>query len=142
VLDQLDGGVALLDQHECVVFWNGWLAAASGRSVASLMGVNLFDALNQCEPGLTAETHGEAGGRLRSAVADALGAGASALLSYNLNRAILPLRARDGSPLLHAASVKPLAAGGERFCLIQITDVSMPRPTPSSPPIRKAASCG
>jgi signal transduction histidine kinase/ActR/RegA family two-component response regulator len=124
VLDQLDGGVALLDQHECVVFWNGWLAAASGRSVASLMGVNLFDALNQCEPGLTAETHGEAGGRLRSAVADALGAGASALLSYNLNRAILPLRARDGSPLLHAASVKPLAAGGERFCLIQITDVT------------------
>jgi signal transduction histidine kinase/CheY-like chemotaxis protein len=120
VLNQLDGGVALLDAHGRVVFWNDWLAAASGRTAASLVGANLFDALYSGEPGLQTD----AGGRLRSAVADALGAGASAPLSYNLNRAILPLRARDGSPLLHAASVKPMAFGDGRHCLIQITDVT------------------
>jgi signal transduction histidine kinase/ActR/RegA family two-component response regulator len=124
VLNQLDGGVALLDEHERVVFWNDWLAAASGRAAASIVGANLFDALYTGEPDLHAGTHAEAGGRLRSAVADALIAGASAPLSYNLNRAILPLRARDGSPLLHAASVKPMLFGGSRHCLIQITDVT------------------
>jgi signal transduction histidine kinase/FixJ family two-component response regulator len=124
VLDQLDGGVALLDQDARVVFWNDWLAAASALPAAAVLGRFLFDALPGADPDPEADAQGRAGCRLRGAVADALGAGAASLLSYNLNRAILPLRARDGSPLLHAASVKPMAVGASRFCLIQVTDVT------------------
>ncbi len=114
VLDQLDGGVAVLDQDERVVVWNDWIASASRVSAADMLGRNLFETL----------AAGEAAGRLRGAVADALGSGASTLLSYSLNRALLPLTSRDGGALLHAASVKPMALGGGRFCLIQVTDVT------------------
>ncbi len=114
VLDQLDGGVVVLDQDERVVVWNGWIASASRVSAADMLGRNLFETL----------ATGEAAGRLRGAVADALGSGASTLLSYSLNRALLPLTSRDGGALLHAASVKPMALGGGRFCLIQVSDVT------------------
>jgi len=114
VLDQLDGGVVVLDQEQRVVMWNDWVASASRVSAADMLGRNLFETL----------AAGEAASRLRGAVADALSSGASTLLSYSLNRALLPLTSRDGGPLLHAASVKPMALGGGRFCLIQVTDVT------------------
>ncbi len=111
VLDHVDGGVAVIDHAGCIVCWNDWLAKVSALPRERVAGRH-FASVTQPSA------------RLLQAVDDALSAGSSSLLSYNLNPGMLPLTTPGGAPLLHAASVKPLSLGASRFCLIQITDVT------------------
>ncbi len=113
ILNSLDGGVALLDQAGRIVFWNEFLARASGRTAAEVTGQTLAQAFGEA-----------AGGRLIQAVEEALAVGTSALLSYSLNRSLLPLTSRNGSPMLHSASVKPLPIDTEPTCMVQVSDVT------------------
>jgi PAS domain S-box-containing protein len=113
MLNTLDGGVAVLDQAGRILLWNAFLAAASGRAALEVQGKTLAQAFGEA-----------AGERLVHAVEEALAAGTSALLSHTLNRSLLPLAGRDGSPMLHAASVKPLLFDTQRYCMVQVSDVT------------------
>lgn len=111
IVDALDIGIVLLDDGQRIRVWNSWMEWASGRRSAELSGKSLWDAFPERR-----ET------RLQAAVEDALGTGASSVLSHTLHAQILPLRLRDGLPVPHSAIVRPFVDGAERYCLIQITD--------------------
>jgi PAS domain S-box-containing protein len=113
MLDTLDGGVALLDQAGRILLWNDFLVTASGRTALQVQGKTLMQAFGA-----------SAGDRLVRAVEEALAAGTSALLSHSLNRSLLPLTGRDGSAMQHAASVKPLPVDTQRYCIVQVSDVT------------------
>ncbi len=62
--------------------------------------------------------------RLPAAIADALSAGTSSILTHSLNAAVLPLKTRAGRRLIHNIAVRPM--GGEPArCLFQVTDVTV-----------------
>jgi PAS domain S-box-containing protein len=114
VLDTLDTGLIVLDSDRGVLAWNAWLASASGVSSQEAIGRRLEELFpaSDLRP-------------LASAISEALGSGASRLLTHSLNPALLPLRTRSGQELIHNVSVRPLGQAPFSQCLIQIVDVTM-----------------
>lgn len=113
--DALDSGVVVLDRDQHIVFWNAWLASASGVSSDKAAG----RILPELFPKHTL-------GRLTTSVADALSVGSSAFLTYSLNPNLLPLRTRAGLPLIYNVTVRPFGPHlPYSHCLLQIVDVTV-----------------
>jgi PAS domain S-box-containing protein len=111
--DALDSGVVVLDRDRRVVCWNYWFASASGIGSEKAVGKTLEELF----PGRPLV-------RLTTSVSEALSLGSSALLTYMLNRNLLPLRTRAGLPLVHNVSVRPFGDRPYSHCLLQISDVT------------------
>jgi PAS domain S-box-containing protein len=114
VLDALDLGLIVLDADRRVVAWNAWLVSASGISFQGAAGRRMEDLFP------ASDLH-----RLTSAITEALGSGASRLLTHSLHPALLSLRTRSGQELIHNVSVRPLGQAPFSKCLIQIVDVTV-----------------
>ncbi|OIJ39592.1 sensor domain-containing diguanylate cyclase [Massilia timonae] len=117
VLNLVDCGVIVLDHEGCIVLWNGWLVPRSGRGVARMQGHTLIEVF----PDLR-------GSRVEAAILAALLEGvATEHVPPSHNRAPFPLRepgSFDGALIDQAVAVTPFDDGGQRFCLIEIRDVS------------------
>lgn len=113
-LDALDVGIVVLDAQGTVVVWNDWIVGASGISKQSALGRTLFSVF----PNLR-------GTRLPAAIDDSLQVGSSSILTHSLNK-LLPLYGGDGSDLLHNVVVRPVSSGRSAYCLLQISDVTVP----------------
>jgi PAS domain S-box-containing protein len=112
-LDALDAGVIVLDAAQRVIGWNTWLASASGVSYRQAAGKTLAEIFPR-----------KASARLAASISDALTLNSSSLLTYSLNRNLLPLRTRAGLEMIHNVSVRPLGTSPDLRCLIQISDVT------------------
>src|SRR5579872_5384803 len=113
VFDSVDIGLVVLDGERCIVGWNDWIARVSRHPARDVMGKDLFDVFP--------DLHGT---RLPSVIDDALHAGTSSILTHTLN-ALLPLRGEGGEPLLHNIVVRPVSSAPAKYCLLQITDVTL-----------------
>src|SRR5471030_1937041 len=121
VLCAVNLGAIVLDAQRHIVLWNSWMVRHSGIEHAAAQGQDLF----ALYPALR-------GGRVESAVQQALHNHFPSLLSQSLNKAPFPLHAagataaKPGPRLQQAVEVTPIAiAGAAHHCLIQITDVSI-----------------
>jgi len=117
VLNLIDCGVIVLDAQACIVHWNGWLVPRSGRGAARVTGHPLIEVF----PNLR-------GSRVEAAVQAALTDGtATGHVPDAGNRTPFPLRSAgsfDGDLIDQAVAVTPFDDAGDRFCLIEIRDVS------------------
>lgn len=114
----INTGIAIIDSSGLVWFWNRWLEEKSGLPADAVTGktfLELFPELNN--------------GRLESATTAALEYGLTSLLSQSLNKSPLPLYENPSNPverLRQAIQVTPIESkDGERFCLIQVNDISL-----------------
>lgn len=124
VFDAIDAGLIILDADRRVLGWNQWMVASSGISAAAADRRALeaiFPSL--IAPGLIAP--GVTASRLLTSVTDAAASGVSSVLTHTLNPALLPLRTRDGRPMIHNVLVRPIARAPASV-LIQVTDVTVP----------------
>ena len=115
LFDTVDLGIALLDCDQCVIDWNSWLASATGISSEVAAGRPFSDLFPQI-----------GANQLALAVAASLESGTSRLLSHSLHPALLPLRTRSGQDMIHDVTVRPVDYAPARYCLIQVSDVSVP----------------
>ncbi|MGA2057805.1 MAG: ATP-binding protein [Bradyrhizobium sp.] len=113
VFDAVDIGLVLLDSHQCVVGWNEWMARVSHCSAGDALGKNICDVFTDLNST-----------RLPNVIEDAFQAGSSSILTHSLNR-LLPLQGEGGEPLLHNIVVRPVVAASAKYCLLQITDVTL-----------------
>jgi PAS domain S-box-containing protein len=113
VLDVLDTGIIILDDEHRIRIWNAWMERAAGVTQAASTGQSIWKLF----PDL-------ADSRLRSAVDDALQAGASSILTHSLHAGLLPLQLPDGRPLLHNLIIRPLPSQDIRRCLLQVNDIT------------------
>lgn len=117
VLDLLDCGVIVLDTQACIVHWNAWLVPRCGRGAARVTGHPLIEVF----PGLR-------GSRVEAAVQAALSDGtATSHVPDAGNRTPFPLRPAgsfDGDLIDQAVAVTPFDEAGQRFCLVEIRDIS------------------
>jgi diguanylate cyclase (GGDEF)-like protein len=110
----------LLDADCRVTVWNSWMERHSGHAATSVLGQSFFT--------LFPELNGK---RIDSAVRQALRDNFPSVLSQTLHKAPFPLyisaAARAAGELMQqAVAVTPLEVpGAGRWCLIQITDVSV-----------------
>jgi PAS domain S-box-containing protein len=111
--DALDSGVVVLDRDQRIVCWNYWFASACNISSENAVGKTLVELFS-----------GRTLVRLTTSVSEALTLGSSALLTYMLNKDLLPLRTRAGLPLIHNVSVRPFGQRPYSHCLLQISDVT------------------
>jgi PAS domain S-box-containing protein len=111
--DALDVGVIVVDAAGRIVVWNDWIARATKLPSTRVVGTRLEDHFPD-----VAKT------RVPAAIAEAFEFGSSSVLTYSLNK-LLPLKADDDTSILHNLVVRPLAADGEKHCLLQITDVTV-----------------
>jgi len=112
VLDALDVGIVVLDEHGCIVVWNDWIARVTRQDAGAVLGRQLTELF----PALRAT-------RLPAVIEDALRIGSSSILTHSLNK-LLPLRSEHGEELLHNIMVRPVWSEGVRRCLLQINDVT------------------
>lgn len=116
--NRIDIGVAVLNNKGEIWFWNRWLAEKSGLSADTVTCKTLL--------GLFPELSNS---RLESATTAALKYGLTSLLSQSLNKSPLPLFENPSSPverLRQAIQATPIeSSNGERFCLIQVNDISL-----------------
>jgi len=114
VLDALDVGVIVLDQHARVVGWNDWISRATGHDKETVVGRPLIEIF----PELTST-------RLPAVIEEALQIGSSSILTHTLNK-LLPLLGEHGRQILHNIVVRPVwSDDGGRCCLLQINDVTV-----------------
>ena len=120
VLDAMNLGTVVIDRARTVLLWNDWMARHTGMPAAQVLGRDFFAVFPEL-----------AGKRVENAVLQALRDNFPSVLSQTLHKAPFPLFANGaaraaGTRLQQAVAVTPLRmAGGERHCLIQITDVSV-----------------
>lgn len=112
-LDAIDAGVIVIDERHAVCGWNDWVAKATGRPAADVLGRNLFDVFKNL--GST---------RLSPAMDDAFQFGSSSVLTHSLNK-LFPLRTASGNELVHNVIIRPLPGEPISHCLLQITDVTV-----------------
>ncbi|TFW17407.1 sensor domain-containing diguanylate cyclase [Massilia arenosa] len=115
-LNLLNGGVIVLDAQQRIVVWNTWLTPRCGRAANRVKGQDLCDVF----PTLR-------GSRVESAVLGALTENIPATIAPSQVRAPFPLREAgsfDGEYVDQLVTVTPFNEGEERFCLIEIRDVS------------------
>ena len=114
MFDTVDLGIALLDCDQRVIVWNAWLASAAAISAEVAAG-KLFKDLF---PHIRAN-------QLALAVTASLELGTSRLLSHSLHPALLPVKTRSGQDMIHDVTVRGVDYARVRYCLIQISDVSV-----------------
>jgi PAS domain S-box-containing protein len=117
-LGRSEHGVIILDKHLRVVFWNNWMAEASGVAQEVALGRELRAVFEEPLPK-----------RLVTTIQDALVGRQAASLSRTLNPKLFPLqRAVAGTDrsenIEHQVTIKPLDARNGRFCLVEIVDVT------------------
>ncbi|MDD7996719.1 GGDEF domain-containing protein [Kosakonia radicincitans] len=108
-------GVIIVDAQYRITLWNAWLEAHTGLAASETLGEDFFTVF----PDL--QYH-----RVGDAIRQAIGHNLSALLSQSLHRSPFPLYAEPARPaarLSQAVTIVPLG-DAERFCLIQIVDVT------------------
>lgn len=112
----VDAGLIVLDAGHDIVLWNGWMVPRSGYAAARVRERSLFEVF----PDLR-------GSRVESAVLAALTEEIATAVPASSGKSPFPLREAgsfDGARIEQAVSVTPFSEGGERFCLIEIRDVS------------------
>ena len=114
LFDTVDLGIALLDCDHRVIAWNAWLASATAMSADVAAGRPFEDLF----PHIGAN-------QLARAVTASLESGTSRLLSHSLHPALLPLRTRSGQDMIHDVTVRAVDYPPVRYCLIQVSDVSV-----------------
>ncbi|MRT27548.1 GGDEF domain-containing protein [Herbaspirillum sp. CAH-3] len=119
VLEQLHGGLIMLDARRQVLLWNAWVARCSRVPAAQALGTH-FDACFD-QPVSPA---------LLRAIDSTLNYGLPAVLSSALHRSPLPLYPEHASAAGAARMVQSVVLTpfdneeGERLCLMQISDAS------------------
>lgn len=112
----VNSGLIVLDAGQEIVLWNGWMVPRSGYAAARVRERCLFEVFPELR-----------GSRVESAVLAALTEETAATIPASGGRAPFPLREAgsfDGARIEQAVSVTPFSEGGERFCLVEIRDVS------------------
>jgi diguanylate cyclase (GGDEF)-like protein len=117
-LNLVHGGIVVLDADCRIVLWNSWMVPRAGRAAARVRGHSLFDVFPELR-----------GSRVEAAVLGALTEEHACTIPPSEHRAPFPLRevgSFDGPRIDQAVSVAPFREHGERYCLIEIRDVSGP----------------
>ncbi|MCC2974478.1 GGDEF domain-containing protein [Massilia sp. IC2-476] len=115
-LNLVDCGLVVLDAAHEIVLWNGWMVPRSGYGAARVRDRSLYDVFPELR-----------GSRVEAAVLAALTEELATTVPASSGRTPFPLREAgsfDGERIEQAVSVTPFSEGGERFCLIEIRDVS------------------
>ncbi|SCB83372.1 GGDEF domain-containing protein [Kosakonia oryziphila] len=108
-------GVIIVDAQYRITLWNTWLEAHTGLTASETLGADFFTVFPDLQ-------HHRVGDAIHQAIDHNL----SALLSQSLHRSPFPLYAepaRSATRLSQAVTIVPLG-DTERFCLIQIVDVT------------------
>ena len=118
-LNLVNSGIIVLDAHHKIVLWNGWMVPRSARAAARVRERSLFEVFPELR-----------GSRVEAAVLAALAPsadGASTAIPQSESRAPFPLREAgsfDGPRIDQAVTVTPFRDGEQRYCMIEIRDVS------------------
>lgn len=115
-LNLVNSGVIVLDARHNIVLWNGWMVPRSGRAAARVRERSLFEVFPELR-----------GSRVEAAVLAALTDDTSTAISQTESRAPFPLREAgsfDGPRIDQAVTVTPFREGEQRYCMIEIRDVS------------------
>jgi diguanylate cyclase (GGDEF)-like protein len=115
-LNLVNSGIIVLDVHHKIVLWNGWMVPRSARAAARVRERSLFEVFPELR-----------GSRVEAAVLAALADGASTAIPQTESRAPFPLREAgsfDGPRIEQAVMVTPFRDGEQRYCMIEIRDVS------------------
>jgi diguanylate cyclase (GGDEF)-like protein len=116
VLNLVNCGLIVLDANQHIVLWNSWMVPRCAQSAARVRDRLLFEVFPELR-----------GSHVESAVLAALTDDVATNIAQSHNRAPFPLREAgsfDGARIDQAVSVTPFNEGKERFCLIEIRDVS------------------
>lgn len=107
-------GFVILDSESCVASWNPWFGRHCDIEIDKAIGkklTNLFPVLQKSS--------------VERAINSAINNGMSSVVSQTLNHKPFPLKSSTGQLLQQQILIKPIIQGNQqRFCLIQITDVS------------------
>ena len=115
-LNLVNSGIIVLDAHHKIVLWNGWMVPRSARAAARVRERSLFEVFPELR-----------GSRVEAAVLATLSDGASTVIPQTESRAPFPLREAgsfDGPRIDQAVTVTPFRDGEQRYCMIEIRDVS------------------
>jgi diguanylate cyclase (GGDEF)-like protein len=115
-LNLVNSGIVVLNADQRIVLWNGWMTPRCARSAARVRERRLLEVFPELR-----------GSRVEAAVLAALLDGQHTNIPQADNRAPFPLReagSLDGERIDQAVSVSGFREGDERFCLIEIRDVS------------------
>jgi diguanylate cyclase (GGDEF)-like protein len=115
-LNLVNCGVIVLDSDHQIVLWNSWMVPRSAYSATRVRERSLFDVFPELR-----------GSRVESAVLAALTGDVATTIPQTETKSPFPLREAgsfDGARIEQAVSVTPFYDGDERFCLIEIRDVS------------------
>jgi len=109
-------GLIVLDANQQIVMWNQWMSSHSGLSAHRVLGQDLFDLFGELR-----------GHRLEQAVLSAMQSNLPQTLSPSLSPSTFPLYPTGtwgGERMEQAVSVTPFTEGKERYCLIEVSDIS------------------
>jgi diguanylate cyclase (GGDEF)-like protein len=109
-------GIIVLDSNQRIVVWNSWMVSRAARSALRVLDRPLLEVFPELR-----------GSRVESAVLAALTDEVTTNIPQSQCRAPFPLRAAasfDGAFIDQAVTVTPFNEGKERFCLVEIRDVS------------------
>jgi diguanylate cyclase (GGDEF)-like protein len=115
-LNLVNCGLIGLDSSQQIVLWNSWMVPRSGQSAARVRGQSLFEVFPELR-----------GSRVESAVLAALTSGVATTIPQSQSSAPFPLREAgqfDGARIDQAVTVTPFNESKERYCLIEIRDIS------------------
>jgi diguanylate cyclase (GGDEF)-like protein len=118
-LNLVNSGIIVLDAHHKIVLWNGWMVPRSARAAARVRERSLFEVFPELR-----------GSRVEAAVLAALAPsadGTGTVIPQTESRAPFPLREAgsfDGPRIDQAVTVTPFRDGEQRYCMIEIRDVS------------------
>jgi diguanylate cyclase (GGDEF)-like protein len=115
-LNLVNSGLIVLDADQRIVLWNGWMTPRCGRAAARVQAQPLLAVFPELR-----------GSRVEAAVLAALTQDHGGTVPMADNRTPFPLREAgsfDGPRIEQAVTVTPFSQDGERFCLIEIRDVS------------------
>jgi diguanylate cyclase (GGDEF)-like protein len=115
-LNLVNCGIIVIDANHDIMVWNSWLVPRSGRSAARVRGRSLFEVFPELR-----------GSRVEAAVLAAFTENTATNIPQSDSRNPFPLREAgsfDGAPIDQAVNVTPFDEDKERYCLIEIRDIS------------------
>ena len=130
---EIDVGTIIVDSDQNIVTWNSWVSQYSGIQIDKAVGKNLLEIFPDLQ-----------NGRLQHSIISALAQGMTSVLSHSLNKNPFPLKNTTNQNIQQSIIVKPLdlfssgrycsvqnqaaskaiELNNDRYCLIQINDVS------------------
>ena len=116
VLGLANLGLMVLDADQRIIFWNQWLASRSGMAAPRVQGLTLVEAFPELS-----------GKRIEQSLHTALANNLPSVLPQNQDRTPFPLFAAGtwgGERIEQAVTLTPFNEGKERFCLVEVADVS------------------